>query len=74
MFGDPLGARNIFDMTVDMVQTSCGYAVPFFDNPRERDTLEKWNEDKGEEGIRDYWAEKNQTTIDGFDTGIFDDA
>lgn len=74
MFGGPLGARNIFDMTVDMVQTSCGYAVPFFDNPRERDTLEKWNEDKGEDGIRDYWAEKNQTTIDGFDTGILDDA
>ena len=71
IFGNPLGARNIFDMTVEMVQTSCGYAVPFFENPRERDTLGAWAQHKREDGIRDYWEEKNQTTIDGFDTGIF---
>ena len=68
--GDPAGARQVFDMAVEMVQTSCGYAVPFFDNPRERDTLARWTADKGPDGIRAYWDEKNTRTIDGAPTGI----
>ena len=64
------GARQIFDMTVDLVQTSCGYAVPFFDNPRERDTLIKWAEGKGPDGIRAHWDKNNRTTIDGAPTGV----
>ena len=66
------GARQIYDMTVEMMQSSCGYAVPFFDAPRPRDTLEKWTADKGVEGIETYWADKNQTTLDGAPTGILD--
>lgn len=68
----PLGARQVYDMKVEMVQTSCGYAVPFMDDPRPRDTLKTWTEDRGPEGIRDYWEEKNQVTIDGDPTGIFE--
>ncbi len=66
----PLGARQIYDMTVDLVQTSCGYAVPYYDNPRPRDTLVKWADDRGPEGIQDYWQEKNTQTLDGAPTGI----
>ena len=33
------GARQIFELSVDMVQTSCGQAVPFFDYRSERDEL-----------------------------------
>ena len=70
---DPIpGARQIYDMSVEMVQTSCGYAVPFFDEHRERDTLVRWAEDKGPDGIEAYWDEKNRTTLDGNDTGIFE--
>lgn len=72
MFGTPLGARQVYDMTVDMVQTSCGYGVPFFDNPRPRETIATWAEDKGEDGLLAYWEEKNRTTIDGAETGIFE--
>ncbi|WP_138422847.1 pyridoxamine 5'-phosphate oxidase family protein [Maritimibacter alexandrii] len=72
LFDDHAGARQIYDVTVDLVQTSCGYAVPFFDNPRERDTLTKWSDDKGADGIAAYWEEKNRTTIDGADTGLFE--
>lgn len=66
------GARQIFDMDVELMQTSCGYAVPFMDYAGERDTLVKWTEDKGEDGIRAYWDEKNTQTIDGAPTGIHD--
>lgn len=66
---DP-AARQVFDVSVEIVQTSCGYAVPFMDNPRPRDVLKKWGQDKGEAGIRAYWAERNTITMDGVPTGI----
>lgn len=64
------GARQIVEVRVDLVQTSCGYAVPFLDFKAERPVLAKWAEGKGEAGLRDYWAERNATTIDGSPTGI----
>ena len=30
-FPEVMGARQVFDVTVDMVQTSCGMSVPFYD-------------------------------------------
>ena len=68
-FDPHISARQIYDVAVTLVQTSCGYAVPFFDNPRERDTLTKWSEDRGADQIPAYWDEKNRTTIDGYPTG-----
>lgn len=70
LFTPSPGARQIYDVAVDMTQSSCGYAVPFFDYAGEREVLAHWAEDKGVEGVRDYWAEKNQHTIDGLPTGI----
>jgi len=64
------GARQIFDMAVDLVQTSCGMAVPFFDHAGDRALLNDWAEKKGETGIQAYWAEKNQFSLDGTPTDI----
>ena len=69
LFPEDLGARQVFDLAVDLVQSSCGYAVPLMDNPRERTVLRDWAAQKGPEGIRAYRAEKNRVTIDGFPTG-----
>ena len=70
---DPLpGARQIFDLNIDLVQTSCGMAVPFFDYNGEREQLNNWAEKKGTTGIEDYWREKNSKTIDGITTHIED--
>ena len=66
---DEPGARQLIEMQVDLVQTSCGYAVPYAE-ARERPTLRKWAEDKGEDGLHAYWREKNAENIDGADTGI----
>jgi len=63
-------ARQIFDMSVDLVQTSCGYAVPFMEFAGERDTLKKWAEAKSPADIRDYWGTRNTVTIDGKPTGV----
>ena len=74
MFPETIGARQVYDMTVEMMQTSCGYAVPRMDFAAERDTLKRWTEDKGADALPDYWREKNLRTLDGAPTGLFDDA
>ncbi|MEE9352444.1 MAG: pyridoxamine 5'-phosphate oxidase family protein [Thiotrichaceae bacterium] len=64
------GARQIFDLSVDLVQTSCGMAVPFYDYVEEREQLNDWAKKKGEKGIEDYWKDKNQVSLDGISTDI----
>jgi hypothetical protein len=70
---EPVGARQIVRLDVDLVQTSCGFGVPFFDYVGERDALDKWAQAKGNEAIEAYRREKNRVSIDGFPTGILDD-
>jgi hypothetical protein len=64
------GARQVFDMRVDLVQTSCGFGVPYFDYAGDRDDLQRWAERKGEDGVRQYWQLKNSRSLDGRDTGM----
>jgi hypothetical protein len=66
------GARQIFDLTVDLVQTSCGMSVPYFDYAMEREQLTDWAIKKEDMGIREYWKEKNQLSLDGVPTHIID--
>jgi len=58
------GTRQIITAEISRVQTSCGYAVPLMDFVRERDTLTRWAEAKGEELPR-YREQKNAVSIDG---------
>lgn len=64
------GARQIFDLDIELVQTSCGFAVPFLDYNSEREQLNDWAKKKGEQGVRQYWAERNATSLDGLPTHI----
>ncbi|MFG5381102.1 pyridoxamine 5'-phosphate oxidase family protein [Yoonia sp. R2-816] len=70
------GSRQIFDMTIDMVQTSCGTGVPLmaFEKQRGPEELLPYYADMGEDGVRDYWRRKNVESIDGAETGIFGDS
>ena len=72
LFNPLPGARQIFDLAIDRVQTSCGMGVPLYDYQDQRGQLEPWAEKKGEAGLLDYWALKNQTSIDGLPTHIID--
>ncbi len=65
-----VGTRQYYLVDVDLVQTSCGYAVPFLDYKEDRVALDKWAEKRGDEGIAEYWAEKNQLSLDGKPTGV----
>lgn len=72
LFPPVAGSRQIIDMAVNLVHTSCGAAVPYFDFNGEREQLRQWVEKKGDEGIRKYWEEKNQVSIDGKPTKILE--
>lgn len=74
-FPDMAGSRQIFDMDIDLVQTSCGTGVPVmrFERDRVGEELEPFYREMGADGVRDYWRRKNVETIDGRPTGIFED-
>jgi hypothetical protein len=59
------GRRSIIEIDVEGATTSCGYAVPLMDLVDERDRLQRWAEAKGDDGIVEYWAKRNATSIDG---------
>jgi Pyridoxamine 5'-phosphate oxidase len=70
LFPQYTGARQVFVLSLDLVLTSCGYGVPYYQYQGERPTLEKWADNRGAQGIRDYWSEKNRRSLDDRDTGI----
>jgi len=59
------GTRQIILLHIESVQSSCGFSVPYFTYEGERDELLQWSDKKGEDGIRQYWHDKNQKSIDG---------
>lgn len=66
------GARQVFEMQVELVQTSCGMGVPYYDYVEEREQLTTWATKQGEEGVAEYWKKKNQVSLDGKPTHILD--
>lgn len=64
-FGDHPGVRQIVLVDVEQVRTSCGFGVPLMDDARPRDTLIRWAEAKGRDGLSAYRRTKNARSIDG---------
>ena len=62
------GTRQIFDVTIESVQTSCGMSIPFYEYKEERNQLLDWANEKGKNGIEQYWKDRNQVSIDGLNT------
>jgi hypothetical protein len=71
-FETHVGIRQFFELKVELVLTSCGYGVPEYEYIGQRNTLKKWAEKKGREGINEYWAENNTVTLDGVETKIME--
>ena len=62
--GAGIGVRSIIVVEVDRVADSCGYGVPLLTFERHRSTLDEWSTRNGPDGVRDYWAQQNATSID----------
>jgi len=66
-FPKHVGTRCFILIQVSRVADSCGYSIPFLDYQGERETLDKWCENKGVEGLVKYREENNATSIDDLD-------
>jgi predicted pyridoxine 5'-phosphate oxidase superfamily flavin-nucleotide-binding protein len=71
-FVEFIGARQFFEMKVELVLTSCGFGVPQYKYIGERNKLQKWAEKKGREGMKIYWSQKNVETLDGVATNVME--
>lgn len=72
MFEPMAGARQVIDVEVDLVQTSCGTGVPVYEFKQDRgpEELLPFYADMSEQQQKDYWERKNLVSIDGKQTGI----
>jgi len=66
------GTRQIFDLSVDLVQNSCGMSVPFYSYDGDRNQLKDWAIKQGGDGLKRFWEKKNQKSIDGLETKILE--
>jgi hypothetical protein len=64
------GARQVIVVEVDLVQTSCGMAVPLLDFRAERQDLNHSMEKRGPGQVQQYWQDRNARSLDGKLTGI----
>jgi hypothetical protein len=64
-FSDHLGVRSIIVVDVSRVSDSCGYGVPTMAYGTDRDVLDLSHAKKGADGLVEYRATRNATSIDG---------
>lgn len=59
------GIRAVVRIHVERIADSCGYGVPLMDYQGERPQPQKWRDQKGPEGLRQYVQVHNASSIDG---------
>lgn len=59
------GVRQVFQVRLERIQTSCGFGVPLMELVGQRETLIEWACKKGPDGIAQYQRTKNARSIDG---------
>ena len=60
-----LGVRAIVRVAVERISDSCGYGVPLTDYTGERKSMDNFLRGKSTDDMREYFKEKNSTSIDG---------
>lgn len=70
LFGEHPGTRQIVVAKISRVQTSCGFGVPIYEYVGQRDTLNRWADAKGRDGLESYRHERNTRSIDGLVTPL----
>ncbi len=59
------GVRAVIRVRLDRISDSCGYGVPLMELVGARPQRERWLEQKGPDGLREYVRERNTDSIDG---------
>ncbi len=67
------GVRQIFDIAVRRVRTSCGFGVPLMDFRGQRAELVEWAQKKGPAGLAEYRRRRNAVSLDGLPAPLDED-
>lgn len=67
------GERQIVVLDIESIMSTCGFAVPLFDYQGERGNLRDWSSQMGEEKLDEYRHKRNEQSIDGLPTFLFED-
>jgi hypothetical protein len=73
LFPDTPGARQIVLLDIESIMTTCGFAVPRYEFLGHRDNLPEFTTKMGDQKMDDYRRQKNQTSIDGLPTFLFEE-
>ena len=71
---EPIGARQMIRLHIDLAKTSCGWGMPVYIYRRGRPSLDNWAAHQGEEGMAAYRRETNAVSMDGLPTGLLEDS
>jgi len=59
------GVRAIIVVRASRISDSCGYGVPLYEHKGQREQLQRWAVNKGEDGIAQYQRDRNAESLDG---------
>ena len=72
LFPEIPGVRQIILLDIESIMTTCGFAVPLYDYRGDRHQLEEFTCKMGDERMDEYRHQKNQVSIDGLPTYLFE--
>jgi hypothetical protein len=67
------GERQIIILDIESIMTTCGFAVPLYEFKGDREMLTEWSCKMGEERLEEYQHKRNERSIDGLPTYLFND-
>jgi hypothetical protein len=65
LFPEHIGSRSIVRARLTRVSDSCGFGVPQYRYSGDRNTLVRWSESRGPDGLARYREQKNARSLDG---------
>lgn len=72
-FPDLPGERQVVVLDIESIMTTCGFGVPLYEFRGQRTLLPEFTCKMGEERMDEYRHQRNQQSIDGLPTYLFDD-
>jgi hypothetical protein len=67
------GERQIIVLDIESIMSTCGFAVPLYEYKGQRDLLPEFTCKMGDERMDEYRRQRNQVSIDGLPTHLFED-
>jgi len=71
-FKDTKGARQVFELLIESVNSSCGWGVPLYEYQGQREKLSNYIENSTKEDHIKYMKKNNQLSFDGKETRLFE--